>query len=134
MSHSCEVDYKAQTESNRITLYGESHLYKGKDEAHPDLVIVTSSPESTTGHMVRAKVNGQQVNFLLDTGSAVTLLRLDVWKQCCNMPDRLERWNGTRLVGVDSTPLTIIGIRKINFCFADTNFPHSVLAMEAHTF
>ncbi|XP_065889700.1 uncharacterized protein [Dysidea avara] len=79
--------------------------------------------------MVRAKV--KQVNFLLDTGSAVTLLRLDVWKQCCNMPDQLEMWNGTHLVGVDGTPLTVIGIRKINFCFADTNFPHSVLVVES---
>ena len=69
------------------------------------------------------------MNFLLDTGSAVTLLRLDVWKQCCNTPNQLERWNGTRLVGADGTPLTVIGIRKINFCFTDTNFPHSVLVL-----
>jgi len=72
MSHSFEVDDKAQF--NQVTLYEESCSYK---VAH----IATSSPEFTTGHMVHAKVNGEQVNSFLDTGYAVTFLRrLDVWK------------------------------------------------------
>ena len=72
MSHSCEVDDKAQLSSTHATLYEESHLYKGKVEAHPNLVIATSSPEFTKGHMVPVQVNGRVLNFLLDTGSAAT--------------------------------------------------------------
>jgi len=82
--------------------------------AHPDLIIATSSPEFTTGHMVPMEVNGEQVNFLLNTGSAVTLLRLDVWKRCCTTTNELEKWSKAHLVEVDGTPLTVIGSRKTN--------------------
>ena len=79
---------------------------------HPDLHPLLSF---TTGHMVPTEVNGEQVNFLLYTSSAVTLLRLDVWKHCSATSNQLEKWNGACLVGVDGTPLTVIGSRKIIF-------------------
>jgi len=131
VSHSCEVNDKAQSEPNQVTLYEESHSYKEDTVAHPDLIIATSSPEFTTGHMVPTEVNGEQVNFLLDTGSAVTLLRQDVWKRCSTAANQLEKWDGARLVGVDGTPLSVIGSRKINFCFTGVSFPHSVLVVES---
>ena len=106
-------------------------MYKGKTKAHPNLAIATSSPEFSKSHMVPVKVNGTVINFLLDTGSAATLLRLDMWQQCRNTSHQLEKWVGTSLVGADGTPLPVNGTCKLNFCFANSSFPHPVLVVES---
>ena len=51
--------------------------------------------------MIHVVINGKPTQLLLDTGSAVTLLRLDAWTRCKNDADRLEQWTGSKLVGVD---------------------------------
>ena len=79
-------------------------MYKGKTKAHPNLAIATSSPEFSKSHMVPVKVNGTVINFLLDTGSAATLLRLDMWQQCRNTSHQLEKWAGTGARGITHSP------------------------------
>lgn len=106
-------------------------MCKEKDKAHSSIAIATSSPESATGHKIHAEVNGKPMELLLDTGSAVTLLRLDMWNQCKGDLDQLEEWTGERLVGVDGTPLKVAGCYKVEITFGHTTFTHSVLVVDS---
>ena len=54
-----------------------------------------------------------------------------MWQQCRNTSDQLKKWVGTSLVGVDGTPLSVNGTCKLNFCFANSSFPHPVLVVES---
>ena len=59
-------------------------------------------------------VNSVPTQFLLDTGSAVTLLRRDTWARItANCPQELEPHSFLKLVGVDGSPLTIHGRAKV---------------------
>jgi len=49
------------------------------------------------------------VNFLLDTGSALTILRKDIWDQCKHSDECLTPWNELSLVGAEGTMLTVYG-------------------------
>ena len=72
------------------------------------------------------------LEFLLNTSSAATFLRLDMQKQCKNKSDLLEKWNGTNLVEVVGTLLMINSNCMLNFCFVNTTtFLHSVLVVES---
>ena len=51
-----------------------------------------------------ATVNKVTVTFLLDTGSALTILQKDVWDQCKHS---LTSWNELSLVGAEGTMLTV---------------------------
>ena len=58
---------------------------------------------------VVAKVNDTSIVFLLDTGSALTILRKDVW-EWCKLPTQQEQpWNQKRLVGAGGTLLHVYG-------------------------
>ena len=56
------------------------------------------------------------VDFVIDTGAAVSLVRRDVWEQIvkgdCTLV--LEQWAGRRLVGVNGAPLSVSGCKKVN--------------------
>ena len=56
---------------------------------------------------VVATINKVTVTFLLDTGSALTILQKDVWDQCKHPNDSLTSWNELSLVGAEGTMLTV---------------------------
>jgi len=82
-------------------------------KAHPNLIIATSFPKY---HMVPVKVNGKEVKFLLNTGSAATLFRLNTWKQSKNKPDHLEKWNEASLVARWYTVQSMAIVSSIAVC------------------
>ena len=61
----------------------------------------------TGGYRISGKVNGISASFLVDTGSAVTLIRDDIWRQTQIASNRLEPWTGRHLLEVDGSPLQI---------------------------
>lgn len=131
MSHSCEVEDVAQINLKHQTLPKENHLCEDKYEAHSTVAIATSSPEFAKRHTVCAKINGKPKELLLDTGSALTLIRLDTWVQCSRESDQLEQWTGHRLVGVDGTPLKVAGLCEVEITLACATFTHTVLVVDS---
>ena len=47
--------------------------------------------------------------FLVDTGSALTILRKDIWERCKGPEQQLEPWCQKRLVGVEGSFLQVFG-------------------------
>ena len=102
LSPSCEGAREAQADLTLQTLDNNDKT------ARSNIAIASSSPELTKGHTIQATINGKPVHMLLDTGSAVTLLRLDIWSQCKDDSNKLKQWTGPKLVGVDGTPLQVV--------------------------
>lgn len=74
-----------------------------------DLTVSAVTP--TGGFRVDGAVNGTPISFLVDTGSAVTLVRKDIWDQLQSSaePQPLQRWSEYSLVGANGTPLDVYG-------------------------
>ena len=81
--------------------------------------------------MIQAKINGKSIQLLLDTGSAVTLLRFDAWTQCKSHTDKLEQWTGSKLVGVNGTPLQVAGYGKVTVSLTYITLTHPVLVVDS---
>ena len=62
-----------------------------------------------------ATINKVTVTFLLDTGSALTILQKAVWDQCKHPNDSLTLWNELSLVGANGTMLTVHGSALIQW-------------------
>ena len=50
---------------------------------------------------VAATINGVSVTFLLDTGSALSILNKIIWDKCKQPGDQLEPWHQQSLVGAE---------------------------------
>ena len=81
-----------------------------------DKPIVTVSPVAHLhGYRLDGTVNGVSTSFLLDTGSAVTLLQKDTWDWISvTNPQKLSPWSKLQLVGVDGSPLIVHGSTSID--------------------
>ena len=66
----------------------------------------------TGGYRLTGSINGTNINLLLDTGAAVTLLREDVWKPLAPKPPTLEPWPYCSKCG--GLPLTVHGCICVN--------------------
>ena len=60
---------------------------------------------------LHANLKGVGINFLIDTGAAVSLLHRSVWRRLSGVA--LETWTGPRLVSVDGSTLQILGGAKV---------------------
>ena len=73
-----------------------------------ELTVSVVTP--TGGFRVDGTVHGITASFLVDTGSAVTLIRKDIWeKMQVSKKGPLQPWSEHPLVGVDGTPLDVYG-------------------------
>lgn len=78
--------------------------------------------------MLRVCVQGTiasiPVNFLVDTGAAVSLLSSKVWREIENarVPIVMRPWPGERLVGVNGTPLSVKGCIHVPLSTGGTQF------------
>ena len=52
------------------------------------------------------------LEFIIDTGAPVSLLRMSTWRQALHRDSSLvmDKWVGDRLVGVGGTPFNIVGV------------------------
>ena len=51
----------------------------------------------------------QPVMFLVDTGSALTILRRDTWERCKKPDQQLVPWSQSRLIGAEGSQLHVFG-------------------------
>ena len=85
------------------------------------------STGSTTDHSLQGTIKGISAQFLVDNGAAASLLSKQVWNKITKSQDvSLEPVIGKNLIGVDGSPLTIIGaayvqvtfeLQQFNVCF-----------------
>ena len=72
-------------------------------------VLSTSIVNPSVFLSLAATINGNTVVFLVDTGSALTILRKDIWERCKGPEQQLEPWCQKRLVGVEGSFLQVFG-------------------------
>ena len=102
--------------------------------------IPAVSTGSTTDHSLQGTIKGISAQFLVDTGAAASLLSKQVWNKITKSQDvSLEPVIG--LIGVDGSPLTIIGaayvqvtfeLQQFNVCFlvADSLTTEAILGRD----
>jgi len=80
-----------------------------------------------------ARVFGNDISFLVDTGAAVLLISSDVWDRI--KPSSAPAVNpvSLRLVGVDGTPLQIQGSVTINLDVSGLVFQQELIIVKALT-
>ena len=101
---------------------------RSQEVQNPHGVILTSPISPTRGFRLAGSVNGAAVSFLLDTGAAVTLLRLDTWERVMGRDHvTLEPWQSATLLSAGRTPLTVHGRAHITLGLGTGNFEVEVL-------
>ena len=82
---------------------------------------------------VAATINNVPVTFLLDTGSALTILRRSIWDRCKQPDDKLEPWNQQSLVGAEGTTLRVYGSTCVQWEVDGKEFSHNVAVVDPLT-
>ena len=82
---------------------------------------------------VTATINNVSVTFLLDTGSALTILNKNVWDKCKQPGDHLEPWNQQSSVGAEGTILRVYGLACVQWKIDGMVFSHSVVVVDPLT-
>ena len=80
-----------------------------------------------------ATINNVPVTFLLDTGSALTILRKSIWDRCKQPDDKLEPWNQQSLVGAEGTTLRVYGSTCVQWEVDGKEFSHNVAVVDPLT-
>jgi len=55
---------------------------------------------------------------MIDTGTAVSLIRKDSWKETVDSQSVLLPWTGCDLIGVEGSKITVKGVATLKFSFA----------------
>ena len=82
---------------------------------------------------VEATINNVPVTFLLDTGSALTILNKSVWDKCKQSEDQLEPWDQQSLVGAEGTTLRVHVSACVQWEVDGKVFSHTVVIVDPLT-
>ena len=82
---------------------------------------------------VAATINNVPVTFLLETGSALTILRKSIWDRCKQPDDKLEPWNQQSLVGAEGTTLRVYGSTCVQWEVDGKEFSYNVTVVDPLT-
>ena len=107
--------------------WGEALIPWDASRATDLLGTIVSIVNPSTSFSVLAKVNDTPVVFLLDAGSALTILQKDVWEWCRSPMQRVEPWNQKKLVGAEGTLLHVYGWASIEIDVQGEKFSYSVV-------
>ena len=110
-SHGTFLRRHSSGPGKRETLDGLSRPFEGSEQKaqyRDNRLISNVSHES---FFLYADINRVGINFLVDTGAAVSLLHSSVWHHLSGVA--LETWTGPRLVSVDGSALQILGGAKV---------------------
>ena len=79
-----------------------------------------------------AIVKGSPVEFMLDTGAAVSLVRKDVWDRLGGASRfGLSPWRGRHLVGVEGSTVPVCGVTTLDFHLADQAFSVDLVVVDS---
>lgn len=85
------------------------------------------------GHTVSGTINGVKTSFLIDTGAVVSLLQEDHWNRTHFKEAKLENWSEQQLVGVDGTPLQVLGSTQVNILLSGRPFCQKMIIVRSLT-
>ena len=69
-----------------------------------------------------ATINDTVVVFLVDTGSALTILRRDIWEKCKEPQQQLVPWCQSKLIGAEGSQLHVFGSAEVRLSMEGENF------------
>ena len=73
--------------------------------------LLTVNP--TAAYHIKGIINLYTVNFMVDTGAAVSLLDSKIWNRVKKSSDELIQWSSPGLVGVGCTAIEVHGTAKL---------------------
>ena len=122
-----------ETPGKLESLGAKSRTYEG-DSKRAQNQLITISPVSSPagGYRLKVAVNGALIPFLLDTGAAVSLLREDTWNQV-NTSGITLQVSEKQLVGVDGSPLQVLGEARVDLNLAGTDYPIAITVVSSLT-
>ena len=80
-----------------------------EQKARTETVVISNLFQES--FFLYGNVKGVGLKLLVDTGAAASLLDSKIWSKINE--GMLEKWEGPRLVGVDVSPLKVLGRAKI---------------------
>jgi len=96
-----------------------------------DNSILMQAIDPANAYHVNGVVNDVLVWFMVDTEAAVSLIREDIWEKLTPKGDvKLKAWN-KNLVGVEGSPLSVLGATKLDITSAGTVVSGDFLAAKA---
>ncbi|KAL5505305.1 hypothetical protein EMCRGX_G006717 [Ephydatia muelleri] len=89
------------------------------------LTVPTLSVNCGLSYRLKGCIATLPIEFIIDTGAAVSLLRSDIWAKAAKLDSKLklEEGTGQRLVGVSGIPLSIRGVGLVQLKFAEVPTP-----------
>ena len=116
------------------TLAAGSRVCKGINNVQQTQTDIFVSPiSSTVAYKISTLINNLPVSFVLDTGAAVTILHRETWEKI-KMPKRqLTTWTGQNLIGVEGTPLQVLGCSEIPVEIEGKTFSMKVIVVSSLT-
>ena len=91
----------------------------------PSVIIAISSGSS---YFLPVTINRRKVDFLIDTGSAYSILRKDIWEQISDNYDLHP--SPRQLVGVNGNNLDLQGICKVPIVIQGKHFTHEMYVID----
>lgn len=76
----------------------------------------------TADHTLQGNVRGIPAKFLMDTGAAASILSKHVWTKVSKLEESLDMVTGKTLMGVEGSPLNIIGAAYLHVIFEKRQF------------
>ena len=82
---------------------------------------------------VAATINDTVVVFLVDTGSALTILHRDIWEKCKEPQQQLVPWCQSKLIGAEGSQLHVFGSAEVRLNIEGESFELSVVVIDPLT-
>ena len=80
-----------------------------------------------------ATINDHVILFLVDTGSALTILRRDIWEKCRAPQQQLVPWCQNKLVGAEGSRLHVFGSAAVALSIGGESIELSVVVIDPLT-
>ena len=76
-----------------------------------------------------ATINDTFIVFLVDTGSALTILHRDIWENWKEPQQQLVLWCQSKVIGVEGSQLHVFGSAEVRLSIEGESFELSVLVI-----
>ena len=96
-------------------------------------IFFVSPISSTVAYKISTLINNLPVSFVLDTGAAVTILHRETWEKIKMPKSQLTTWTGQNLIGVEGTPLQVLGCSEIPVEIEGKTFSMKVIVVSSLT-
>ena len=106
----------AEADTGKLdTLYAKDQAYEGKETmVHVEKRLYSLAVNPAISKFIVVLVRGSPVQFMLDTGAAVSLVRRDVWDRLGGASlFGLSPWRGRHLVGVEGSTVPLYGMTRL---------------------